>query len=359
MILIREVDFQDIAALERFAAIPGFINLPKDKDLIKKRIEQSKKSFLGEMAEKARRKFMFIAEDQETHQVVGTSMIAAQHGTEESPHFYLQVGTEEKYSKTIGTGFIHGTLELQYDTHGPSEIGGLVVDPEYRSTEQKIGRQISFVRFLFLGLHRDWFQKDVIAELIPPLDKKGRSALWEAIGRRFTNMDYHEADELSQKNKEFILSLFPTGKIYSTFLPPEARDAIGKVGADTEAVLHMLKKIGFRYKNQVDPFDGGPHLWVKVDELVPIQNLKLYTYTRDRLLGSKQAHDASVIGGRSGLLCVADQPRGQFRAASIKAYFADETLSIFDGDSRLPKREQVEKLLGLDSQSRVYFMPYY
>jgi len=33
----------------------------------------------------------------------------------------------------------------------------------------------------------------------------------------------------------------------------------------------MLKKIGFTYSNQVDPFDGGPHLRAKVDDLVPVQ----------------------------------------------------------------------------------------
>ena len=55
--------------------------------------------------------------------------------------------------------------------------------------------------------------------------------------------------------------------------PAEARNAIGKVGKDTEPVVHMLKKIGFKYLNQVDPFDGGPHLWANVSDLLPIQNV--------------------------------------------------------------------------------------
>src|SRR6185436_10013966 len=83
---------------------------------------------------------------------------------------------------------------------------------------------------------------------------------------------------LSSKNKEFIFSLFPTGKIYVTFLPADARNAIGKVSKDTEPVMHMLKKIGFQYKNQVDPFDGGPHLHANVDEILPIKNMKSLPY---------------------------------------------------------------------------------
>lgn len=76
---------------------------------------------------------------------------------------------------------------------------------------------------------------------MPPFDNKGNSPLWEAIGRRFMNMDYHEADILSRSNKEFILSLYPAENIYQTLLPFDARDAIGKVGKDTEPVRKMLE----------------------------------------------------------------------------------------------------------------------
>jgi arginine N-succinyltransferase len=251
VILLREIQERDLDALERFAQIPGFINLTNDKDVLREKIVRATTSFRDELPNKMDGKYIFVAEDLDRNQVLGTSMIAAQHGTTESPHFYFEVGNEEKFSDMINTGFIHGTLKLKYDTNGPSEIGGLVLDPEHRNSEARVGRQISFVRFLYLGLNKGRFKRKVLAELLPPLNKKGQSPLWEAVGRRFTNMDYWEADQLCQKNKEFIFSLFPSGKIYTTFLPAEARNAIGKVGKDTEPVLHMLKKIGFQYKNQV------------------------------------------------------------------------------------------------------------
>jgi arginine N-succinyltransferase len=278
MILLREIQEKDIDALERFSKIPGFINLPNDKELLKEKIQKSITSFRDLGSNKYDGKYLFVAEDLEKRQILGTSMIAGQHGTVESPHFYFEVDSEEKFSETINTGFIHGTLKLKYDTDGPSEVGGLVLDPEHRNSEQRIGRQISFVRFLFLGLNRTRFKRKILAELLPPLNQKGQSPLWEAIGRRFTNMDYWEADQLCQKNKEFIFSLFPSGKIYTTFLPAEARNAIGRVGKETEPVLHMLKKIGFEYKGQVDPFDGGPHLWANVDNLLPIKKITKLTF---------------------------------------------------------------------------------
>jgi len=108
---------------------------------------------------------------------------------------------------------------------------------------------------------------------MPPLDKDGNSPLWEAIGRRFMNMDYQDADILSRNNKEFIFSLFPSGIIYQTLLPVEARNSIGKVGEETKPVKKMLESIGFKYTMEVDPFDGGPHYRAKKSEILPIKNL--------------------------------------------------------------------------------------
>lgn len=351
MILLREVQEKDLDALERMAQIPGFINLLPDKDLLRERIARSVASFQGKIRQKSEAKYIFVAEDLKTGRVVGTSMIAGQHGSAESPHFYFQVGNEEKFSETINTGFIHGTLELKYDTDGPSEIGGLVIDPEFRNSESRIGRQISFVRFLYLGLHRDRFKDKLLAELLPPLNKRGQSPLWEAIGRRFTNMDYWEADQLCQKNKEFIFSLFPTGKIYTSFLTAEARNAIGKVGKETEPVLHMLKKIGFRYTQNVDPFDGGPHLWADAKDLLPIQNLAFATFEQAEE-GSGGASSVSQTEGEYGLLSKEKQPSGQFRAVTVRALLAGGKLRILGSQGE-------EKALGLSDGDRVAFMRYY
>lgn len=352
MILLREIQDRDLDSLERFAQIPGFINLPNDRELLRDKIARSIASFTDRAESKADAKYIFVAEDLRTQRVLGTSMIAAQHGTAESPHFYFEVGSEEKFSDTINTGFIHGTLKLKYDTNGPSEIGGLVIDPEHRNSEARVGRQISFARFLFLALNRGRFKRKLLAELLPPLNKKGQSPLWEAIGRRFTNMDYWEADQLCQKNKEFILSLFPSGKIYTTFLPAEARNAIGKVGKETEPVLHMLRKIGFEYKNQVDPFDGGPHLWANVDDLLPIK--KLMSCTLADLVASPADAQAKAPRNETGLLTRAQHSPGQFRAVAIQAAVSDGKLSILS-----PAADEARAALGLGPGDSAIFMPYY
>ena len=346
MILLREVQEKDLDALERLGQVPGMFNLSGDRDALREKVQKSQSSFSDAITNKSEAKYLFVAEDLRTGRVVGTSMVAAQHGTVDAPHFYFEVGHEEKFADTINTGFIHGTLKLKYDTNGPSELGGLVIDPEVRNSEERVGRQISFVRFLYLALHKSRFKKKLIAELLPPLNKKGQSPLWEAIGRRFTNMDYWEADQLCQKNKEFIFSLFPSGKIYTTFLSAEARNAIGKVGKETEPALHLLKKLGFQYKNQVDPFDGGPHLWASVDDLVPVKKMGTYTFSKDPATATAQQE--------SGLLCRLPETAGSFRAIAVQVSVTGGSLTLAGSESA-----DVLKLLGLNAGDTVAFMPYY
>jgi arginine N-succinyltransferase len=239
--------------------------------LIREKIESSMRSFKSPSTDLSRNYYIFVLENFETNEILGVSMIHAQHGTDVEPHFYLTVGQEAKFSQTINTGFVHGTLKLGLDYNGPTEIGGLILDPEYRGHKDKLGKQLSFVRFLFMAIHPERFKPMIHSELMPPFDKHGNSPLWEAVGRRFMNMNYQEADVLSRNNKEFILSLFPSENIYQTLLPMEAREAIGKVGKETEPVRKMLESIGFKYTYEVDPFDGGPHYRCPLKDIKPIK----------------------------------------------------------------------------------------
>ena len=273
MFILRNANLSDLDDLYELSGKVLFINLPHDRGIIESKIRASLNAFKTPSKVLADNYYIFILEDLDEKKVVGVSMIHAQHGTEKEPHFFLKVSHENKYSSTINTGFVHGTLKLGLETDGPTEIGGLVIDPSYRGHKDKLGKQISFVRFLYMALNPERFKEEIHSELMPPFDDEGKAPLWEAIGRRFMSMDYNEADLLSRSNKEFILSLFPAENIYMTLLPLEARNAVGKVGKDTEPVKKMLEDIGFTYINEVDPFDGGPHYRCKLQDIKPIKNM--------------------------------------------------------------------------------------
>src|SRR5690606_17201742 len=191
--------------------------------------------------------------------------------------YSFQILKRERFSRDLGVGFIHQILRLKISEDGPTEIGGLVVDRNYRTRPEKIGKLISLARFLYIGMCPERFEQSVYAQMAPPLTEDGRSEFWEALGRRFTGMPYQEADLLSQKNKEFIRSLFPEEDIYLCLLDSKARLVMGRVGVDTQPALHLLESIGFKFINEVDPFDGGPHLGAKAGDVTLIKNAKYYT----------------------------------------------------------------------------------
>ena len=247
------------------------VNLPADREEIRGLLAHAQKSFTGAVEDATRREYVFVMVDVDRARIVGTSMIIGQLGRRDGPYIYVDVFEEERYSATLDKHFRHLVLKIGYSYRGPTEIGGLIVEPEYRKKPERLGLLISYVRFLYIKMHRDWFRDELLAELLPPLEPDGTSHLWNAVGRKFTEMTYAEADRLSKKNKEFIKGLFPEGPIYATLLPQDAQDVIGKVGAQTKGVERMLRRVGFNYAWRVDPFDGGPHFTAVTDDVTLVR----------------------------------------------------------------------------------------
>jgi arginine N-succinyltransferase len=287
---IRAATVEHLADLSQLARHLNTVNLPDDPEAIRHLLEISERSFSGEIRDARKREYVFVLWDRELSRAVGTSMIIAQLGRRGVPYIYLEVREEEKYSATLDRHYVHTVLTTRYSYDGPTELGGLVMHPESRRSPERLGSLISYVRFLFIALHREDFRDQVLAELLPPFEPDGSSLLWEAYGHRFTGLSYREADRLSRSNKEFVRSLFPD-EIYATLLAPEAQRVIGAVGAETQGVEKMLRRVGFEYAQRVDPFDGGPHFTCATDKVTLIAGAKrcepglVWDAPRDGLLG--------------------------------------------------------------------------
>ena len=270
MILLREVKPSDLEKLYLLAQRLNTVNLPADLERLRAIIAKSRASFGGRFESLKDREYVFVMVDPLFDKIVGSCMIIAQHGTFERPSVYFDVRKQQKYSSTLQRLFVHKTLHLTFDFDGPTEIGGLILDPAYRKHPMKLGKLLSFVRFLYIGMHRQWFRDRIVAELLPQLREDGKSDLWEHLGAKFTDLDYTTADRISRENIEFVRSLFPSTPLYASMLPDEISAQIGQVGAKTKPVERMLTNIGFGYNNQIDPFDGGPSFEVKTEACAPV-----------------------------------------------------------------------------------------
>ncbi len=273
MFIVRESRPQDVDAILEVAKHLDSYNLPYNRKAIEEIVQRSAASFEARLPLQERA-FTFVVEDAKERRIVGTSMLYAQHGTHSSPHVYLDVLQDEHYSESLEKYLVHQALHIGYNYNGPTEIGGLIVLPEYRGHAESLGKLLSCSRFLFIAMNRSVFRDQVLSELLPRLEEDGTSRLWKLFGKRFTGLTYQEADKLSKDNKEFIKSLFPQGMIYTSLFPPEVQAEIGVVGPQTKGVERLLTKIGFRYAQQIDPFDGGPHFIAKTDKISLVANAK-------------------------------------------------------------------------------------
>jgi arginine N-succinyltransferase len=336
---IRQSYREDVDQVLAVAEHLDTVNLPADRKIIESILDHSERSFSTELPAHDR-EFVFVLEDTTAKKIIGTSMIYAQHGTKRAPHIFFRVESDERYSLTLDRYFVHQTLRIGYNYHGPTEIGGLILLPEYRRNPAGLGKMLSYVRFLFMRMHRSLFRDHVLSELLPPLEPDGTSKLWEALGRRFTGLTYQEADRLSKDNKEFIQSLFPDDPIHTELLPDDVRSVIGQVGEETRAVEKMLRRIGFDYAEQIDPFDGGPHFVAKTDDISIV----------------REAREVEVRGEGGGTerkwaIAAVETPgqRPEFRAVGARVTpFADS------GGGAVGMSEQARRALGVDDGQKVW-----
>jgi arginine N-succinyltransferase len=303
--VVRDIAPEDLDDFQRAAAHLDSVNLPDDRKALAQLIERSQGSFAAVASGAAEplakdRCFVFVAAASDTGRVVGTSMIFPQHGNRKAPHVYFDVLEEERYSETLDRHFVHRVLRIGYNYKGLTEIGGLVVLPEFRRHPGRLGRLLMSVRFLYIARHRGAFRDEVLSELMPPLEPDGTSVLWESLGRKFTGLTYQEADRLSQDNKEFIRSLFPQDPLYASLLPAHVQQLIGEVGPETKAVEKMLREVGFSYAHRIDPFDGGPHFHAKTDDITLVRATRAGRVADAPVVSGTTTAPAIVAGEHAG-----------------------------------------------------------
>ena len=271
MLILRPIEPEDLDALVALASQLDSMNLPSDREFLAERIDRSQRSFGGRIADWREGIYVFALEDTAARRCVGTSTIIAKHGRPGMPYFWLAVTTEERRSVELGKRFVHTKLQLHSTEDGPTEIGGLILDPEYRSHPEKAGKALSVVRFAYISMHPNRFEREVIAEMLSPFESPGRNLLWDAFGAKFTGLSYREADHLSARSKQFIADLFPRDPVYATLFPEDVQAVIGHASETAKAALRILEKVGFRELGQVDPFDGGPYVGAARDAIASVR----------------------------------------------------------------------------------------
>lgn len=197
MLILRPVRGGDLDDLLELAGQLDSVNLPQDREFLTERVALSQRSFAGELADPKDAVYFFALEDTERGAAVGCSMILAKVGRPGVPYYWLEVSTEERRSAELGHRFVHTKVRLRWTEDGPTEIGGLILAPEYRRHPERCGKALSIIRLAYISAHPERFEPQLIAEMLSPFDAPGKNRLWDAFGARFTGLSYRDADRLS------------------------------------------------------------------------------------------------------------------------------------------------------------------
>ncbi|WP_342320954.1 arginine N-succinyltransferase [Kosakonia sp. BYX6] len=274
MMVIRPVAASDLTALLALAGKTGggLTSLPADEATLAARIERARLTWLDELP-KGEQGYVFVLEETQSGEVAGICAIEVAVGLND-PWYNYRVGTQVHASKELNVYNALPTLFLSNDHTGSSELCTLFLDPAWR--KEGNGYLLSKSRFLFMAAFRERFNEKVVAEMRGVIDEHGYSPFWESLGKRFFSMEFSRADYLcGTGQKAFIAELMPKHPIYTHFLAEEAQAVIGHVHPQTAPARAVLEKEGFRYRNYVDIFDGGPTLECDIDRVRAIRKSRL------------------------------------------------------------------------------------
>jgi arginine N-succinyltransferase len=206
---------------------------------------------------------------------VGTCGIEAAVGMEDAFYHY-RLGTEVYHSQQIAVRNEVETLTLCHDYTGAAEVCTLYLKDAYRKGNN--GRMLSRSRFLFLAQHPNRFGETVIAEMRGVSDDHGESPFYEWLQHHFLGIDFVEADYLSGLGKKaFMAEMMPRNPVYVCMLPKKAQKVIGEVHKNTKPALRLLQSEGFRFRNYVDIFDGGPTVECRLSDIKSVKRSRLLT----------------------------------------------------------------------------------
>lgn len=270
--LLRPVTSNDHAALMDLArqAGYGFTSLPQDAEVLAAKIKWSEQSFAGTPPRPNEHRFLFVLEDTENGKIVGSTGIKSHIGLS-SPFYSYKVSTIVQSNREMNIYSLNKVLHMVNDYTGASEIGSLFLTPEYR--RDGLGRFLSRSRFLMLAEYPELFDKIVIAEMRGVHDAEGNSPFYDAIARHFFKMPFKDADYINAtKGGQFIADLMPRYPIYLSFLPEDAKAAIGVVNEASLPALKLLQYEGFTYVGYVDIFDAGPTVRVDRERINTVQH---------------------------------------------------------------------------------------
>jgi arginine N-succinyltransferase len=259
MFTVRPVASSDIPALESLAevATPGVHTLPRSRKTIERAVERSLASFAAHPDLPTDESYFFVLESDDG--IAGTAAIAATAGSS-GTFFAFRNDVIHQVSRDLNISHNVHALTLCSDLTGHSQLASYFLRHRTRAGDE--AALLSRARLMFAAVAPHRFADKFFASMAGMTDATGRSPFWEALGRKFFQMDFLAAERMIEgaRNRTLIVELMPHYPVYVPLLPGEAQAALGQVHEEGELPFSILSQEGFEPDEYVDIFDGGPIL---------------------------------------------------------------------------------------------------
>ncbi|WP_262694589.1 arginine N-succinyltransferase [Kordiimonas aquimaris] len=279
MFVVRPARLNDLDALVELAEKKAFgmTTFPKSREQLKDKLEDSVSAFSGAADFGQKTSYLLLLEDMKTGAIAGTSAIIVGIGLDKPFYSYrILHHTQESVDPPVRVDT--ELLQLSNDFVGAAEVATLFLSPDYRTEEYKnakLGKLLAKSRYLLMAAHRERFPEKAVAEIRGWVDDDHNSPFWDAIGRHFFQIPFHEADDINgQGNSQFIADLMPKSPIYTALLPDAAKAVISRPNDGAVPAARLLEKEGFRFSGAVDIFDAGPLLDAPIDTITTVRSSK-------------------------------------------------------------------------------------
>ena len=257
---LRPARMRDLPALERLARAKaiGISSLPDQRAALAEQIERSTQAFGSADDASGEESYLFVLEDGDRGgALAGTAGIAAAAGFNDRFYCYRNEFIVQAAPALGARNRIH-TLHLCHDLTGVTLLTGFHIDAAYADTLAP--QLLSRGRLLFIAAHAARFSDRIAAENPGLADDSGRCPFWDAVGRRFLDLPYAEAERLSggRSPKGYIADLMPQSPVYVPLLPEAAQWALGQLHPVGELPFSILLDEGLDGDTYLNLFDGGP-----------------------------------------------------------------------------------------------------
>lgn len=261
MFVVRPVELKDVDALDSMAAvsIPGVHTLPRTRDKMLALVERSIASFAAHVDIPSEESYMFVLEHLATGEIVGTSAIHASAGSN-GTYFAFRNDVIQQVSRDLNICHNVHALTLCSELTSHSQLSGFYV--RNRDNPGHEAALLSRARLLFAVLAPQRFSDRFFVPLAGVSDAQGQSPFWNALGRKFFQMDFLDAERVigGARNRTMIVELMPHYPVYVPLLPGDAQAAMGQIHPSAQLAFRLLAQEGFETDEYIDIFDGGPIL---------------------------------------------------------------------------------------------------